>query len=357
MTLLLHFLFFLIGLFLIIKGSAWLIDSAVWAAEVFHIPPLIVGTTVISICTTLPETFVSVTAAMEGEPAMAAGNAIGSIGVNTGFILAILLLHAIPSIDNRKEYLLNGFFLISILMILWGIGLFYGRITPLTGFFLLIMLALFILSNIRFARKAMDLDIQYDFIDEENLRGTLDLENSMPDGVSYDESENDFDISIQTASRKLIFFVIGVAFIVIGSRTLVDHGIEIATLIHVPTFLIAVIFTSIGTSLPELVTVITSARKGASTIGIGTVIGADILNIVQVIGVTAFLSPTPLPYDRSTLLFQLPLITIMVLFAVLPGAVKRPARWNGIILFLLYLLFLIGNILRESMPILGQYIF
>lgn len=354
-----YFLLFLFGLLLVIKGSDWFIDSAVWAAEVFHIPQLIIGATIISICTTLPETFVSATAAIQGQADMAAGNALGSIAVNTGLILAILITYSAPKIENRKEFMLNGFYLIFILIFLWCVGYFYKQTTILIGILLLIMMLLYILSNIYFARKSMDLDIHYDFLDEDSASGLIDPENPMPEGVSYDESENDFDVSIQTITRKLVFFVIGVTLVIIGSRLLVENGIQIAQLLHVPTFLIAVIFTSFGTSLPELVTTFTSAKKGVVTLGIGNIIGADILNIVQVIGVAALLSPIQLQHEKSILLFQLPLIIIMILFAVIPVVLQKKSlsRWNGVLLFLFYLVFITANILRESAPFIGHYFF
>ena len=105
---LLHFILFTAGLFLVIKGSDWFVDSAVWAAEAFRIPPIIIGATIVSICTTLPETFVSAAAALKGESVMSLGNALGSIGVNTGFILAFLLFFTRPSIENRREFLKIG---------------------------------------------------------------------------------------------------------------------------------------------------------------------------------------------------------------------------------------------------------
>jgi K+-dependent Na+/Ca+ exchanger related-protein len=352
-------LLFLAGLFLLIKGSEWFVNSAVWTAEVFRIPPIIIGATIVSICTTLPETFVSATAAVGGQTDMAIGNAIGSIAVNTGLILATLIIYLVPVIENRKEFIMNGCFLICSLVLIWSIVYFYSGIPTYVGVLLLILMLLYIANNIRLARASMDLDIHYDFIDEESVNAQFDPEQPMPEGVSYDESENDFDVSIQETIHRIIFFVIGIVFVIAGSRLLVQSGIQIARLLQVPAFLIAVIFTSIGTSLPELVTAISAVKKGVSTLGIGNIMGANILNIVQVMGITALLSPVPLQQVRNILFFQLPFILVMILLAVVPGLLSRRgfSRWNGVLLVILYLIFLTANILKGSTPVLGQYYF
>jgi cation:H+ antiporter len=205
----------------------------------------------------------------------------------------------------------------------------------------------------------MDLDIRYDIVDEQDVLDHTDPYDPMPEGLAYDESENDFDLSYQVIARKIIFFVLGVFFVVLGSNLLVDNGMHIAELLHVPNFMIAVIFTSGGTSLPELVTVITSVRKGVSNLGIGNIIGANILNIVQVIGISALLLPLPVAGEKSILSFQLPVLFVMILIVTGFGLFTRGklSKWTGVLLFVLYLIFLSVNILRGAAPILGPVVF
>ncbi len=355
----LYFILFASGLLMVVKGSDWFVDSAVWAAEVFRIPSIIIGATIVSICTTLPETFVSAAAALKGETVMAVGNALGSIGVNTGFILAILILSTRPFIENRKEFLKNGFFLAFLLFILWAAGYIFGELSKPMGIGLLILLLLYIINNVLSARKLMDLDIQYDIVSDDDVDEHIDPHAAMPEGIAYDESENDYNVSLQIIVKKVFFFCVGVFLVIFGSNLLVDNGIQIARILHVPSFMIAVIFTSIGTSLPELVTVITSVRKGVSNLGIGNIIGADILNILQVIGITALLNPLPVSSEKSILLFQLPVLLLMVLWVVCSGLFSRGrlSKWNGLWLFVLYFIFLSVNLLRGAAPILGPVLF
>ncbi len=359
MGILLYFILFAAGLLMIIKGSDWFVDSAVWTAEVFRIPPIIIGATIVSICTTLPETFVSAIAALKGEPVLAIGNTLGSIGVNTGFILAILIISTTPLIENRKEFQKNGMFLILIMLMLWAAGFLFHTISRPMGLVLIALLVLYMISNVLSARKLMDLDIQFDIVDEQHVFDNTNSSEPLPEGMAYDERENDFNVSMQMISHKIIFFVLGVGFVLIGSNLLVNNGIRIAEILHVPTIVIAVFFTSVGTSLPELITVLTSMRKHASSLGIGNIIGANILNILQVIGISSLLRPMEITGDPSILSFQIPLLLVMLISLVGFGSFSggRLHKWQGFWLLALYLIFLFVNILREGTPILGPLLF
>ncbi|MDF2654206.1 MAG: sodium:proton exchanger [Bacillota bacterium] len=355
----LYFILFITGLLMVIKGSEWFIDAAVWGAEVFRVPPLIIGATIISICTTMPETFVSAAAAAMGEPVMALGNALGSIGVNSGLILAVLWIFTRPVIDNRIAFLQNSGFLLFLLLLLIAAGLLFQQVSRLIGAILLILFILYIIHNFRAAKKIINFDIQYDIVDDHMIRGDLDTHNSQPEGTIYDEHENDFDISAQTLTKKIVFFALGIGLVLLGSNLLVESGIRIAEIFHVPAVMIAVVFTSIGTSLPELITVIASIRKKASNLGLGNILGASILNIVQAVGISAIISPIPMSGEKSLLIFQLPFLALMilsVLFLGMSGRERLP-KWGGYWLLALYFVYLSANLLREKMPLLGPLVF
>ncbi|QOX64599.1 calcium/sodium antiporter [Anoxybacterium hadale] len=358
MSEILYFILFIAGLFMVIKGSDWFIDAAVWAAEVFRVPPLIIGATVISICTTMPETFVSGAASIMGEPAMALGNALGSIAVNNGLILAVLWIFSRPVIENRKEFLQNSIFLLTLLLLLMAVGLFFSQIGTLTGCVLILLLILYIIHNFRSARRLMDLDIQYDIVDDEKTRGDLH-HDEQPEGVVYDETENDFDISARILTRKIIFFALGIGLVLLGSNLLVGSGIHIAELFQVPAVMIAVVFTSVGTSLPELITVITSIRKKATNLGLGNILGASILNIIQAVGISAVIAPISMTNEKSILNFQLPFLSFLILSIILIGSFSRQRllRFGGCWLLALYVIYLSVNLLRERMPLFGPLIF
>ena len=331
------FVLFTLGLVMIIKGSDWFIDAVIWAANVFKIPHIIIGATIVSICTTLPETFVSLTAAIKGETDVAFGNAIGSIDVNTGFIMAILILFAKPIIDDKKDYTKNGVFLIFLLIAAMIIGFTVGEINRVTGIVLLCLLVLYLANNIYSAKKIM------------NQEG-IDLEDTM---------EEEIEASRKIVIKNAVRFLVGITLVVIGSNLLVDNGIQIAQILGVPPLLIAVTFTSLGTSLPELVTTITAIRKKAANLGVGNIIGADILNIIQVVSVSSIVTPIPLAHDRSITNVQLPLTLIIVTIAVLSGAIggKGFKRWQGVALLAAYAVFLVLNLMKENTPVLGPLLF
>lgn len=332
-----YFALFALGLVLIIKGSDWFIDAVIWVANVFKIPYIIIGATIVSICTTLPETFVSLTASFKGETDVAFGNAIGSIAVNTGFIMAILLIFAKPFIEDKKDYIKNGVFLVFLLILTMVIGFTKGQIDRWIGIGLLCLLFLYLFHNVLSAKKLMRLEC-----DE-----TLSSEQEC------------IIVSKGSIIKYSIKFIIGISFVVLGSNLLVDNGIQIAEILGVPSILIAVTFTALGTSLPELVTVIASIRKKATNLGVGNIIGADILNIIQVVSVSSTITPIPLDHDRSILIFQLPVTLIIVTLAVLFGTFSKSGfkRWQGLILLLVYSLFVALNMLRENTPFLGPLLF
>jgi cation:H+ antiporter len=328
------FLLFGLGLAMIIKGSDWFIDSVIWIASVFKIPHIIIGATIVSICTTLPETLVAVTAASKGVTDIAFGNAIGSIAINTGVVLAMIIAFSRPRIENRTAFIRNGISLIVVILFTWIMGLFFGEISRMAGIVLVALLVYFVISNYMQAKKMM------------RTR-------------SNDNSDDEIDVSRKTKVTKLVMFSIGISLVIIGSDLLVDNGIEIANILGVPPLVIAIVFTSLGTSLPELVTAITSIRKKVTGLGVGNIIGANILNIVQAIGIASLVRPIDLAGDPSILSFQFPLTLAIVSCAVLFGVATKNGyqRWHGVVLFALYTLFLIVNLFRENTPILGPLLF
>ncbi len=329
------FVLFILGLVMIIKGSDWFIDAVIWIANAFRIPHIIIGATIISICTTLPETFVSLTASIKGETDVAFGNAIGSIAANTGFILAILLLFASPVIENKKDFVRNGFFLIALLILVMAIGLTAGEIDRMIGVGLICLLVLFLANNVHSAKKLMRSGC----------------------GENQNNGQNCSGIAKSDGMRQALKFSVGVAGVVVGSNLLVDNGIQIAVVLGVPSIVIAAIFTSIGTSLPELVTAITSIRKKASNLGVGNIIGANILNIVQVVSLSSVVTPIPMAHDQVILRVLLPVTLVLVTLAVLYGTFPGFKRRQGLILLMVYSVFIVLNVWRENTPLIGPLLF
>ena len=350
-----NYLLFGLGLALIIKGSDWFIDSVIWVATVFKVPYIIIGATIVSVCTTLPETFVSVTASVQGESDVALGNALGSIALNTGLIMGIVLLFAKPIIENRKAFKRNGIFLIFVLMLSLFSAIYFGEIGNAMGVVLVGLLFYFLYSNYSQAKAMMNWEKAYDIEEALNPADT----RMIAEGAVYDKDEGDIDVSKNVILKKIFFFAVGITGVIIGSSLLVENGIAIAEQLGVPSIVIAITFTALGTSLPELVTAITSIRKKVSNLGVGNIIGANILNVVQVIGISAIINPITVEHDISIPRFQFPYTILIVGAAIVFGLTTKDSfkRWHGAVLLLLCSIFIIFNLLREKTPILGALIF
>jgi cation:H+ antiporter len=308
---------FIIGLICLIKGGDWFVDGATGLARRFHLPEIIVGATVVSIGTTLPEVMVSTTGALNGQGAMAYGNAIGSIICNTALIAAISLAVKPGPVDTKSMKMPVLFF--------FGAAAIYCVAAYVFGYFYwwlgLILLSIFAVYMVLTVRQG--------------------LKN--PD-AAHDEEE------IESKPRKLwqelLLLVVGAALIAVGADLLVDHGTIIATELGVPETVIALTFVALGTSLPELVTTITSLKKGHGSLGLGNVIGANIFNLVLVSGVSVTLAPFEVPVGNmlfginSSLVLDIPLMLVVMLLLTVPALLtKKVHRWQGITLLSIYAAF------------------
>lgn len=305
-------IFFAIGLVLLIFGGDFFVDGATNVAKKFHIPDLLIGATVVSIGTTLPEVMVSATGALQGHSQIAYGNAIGSIICNTALISAITI-SIVPSIVEKKTlYLPVSFF--------FGAALFYavfaitgGNFTRLEGIILLLGFLAYMFLQVKEATKSTDND-------------------------NGDSSDNETPIW-----KDIILLVGGAAAIALGANYLVDNGTIIAKELGVPESVIALTFVALGTSLPELVTAITSIRKGHGLLSLGNIIGANLFNLVLVSGVAISLNPFIVPVDKTlfgmnaSFLVDIPVMFAVMLLLTLPPLFKgKLYRWQGILLLCIY---------------------
>ncbi len=302
------FVLFAIGLLLIIKGGDYFVDAASWIAEVSGIPKFIIGATVVSIATTLPELIVSAIAAFEGKPDMAIGNAIGSVTANTGLIMAISIV-CIPAAIRRSAYLVKSLLLILAVAGMWIFSL-SGQLSPIGCVALIIIFAVFIYENIQSAKK----------------------------GASSERTKVQGKREVWI---NLIKFIGGCAGIVIGANLLVDNGSTIAAMIGIPESVIAVTMIAIGTSLPELVTTITAIVKKQSALSVGNIIGANIIDTTLILPVCAVISGQTLPMSAQTFYVDLPICLLVIIIMLVPALIqKKFSRWQGITSLLVYLSYL-----------------
>ena len=311
-------LLFAVGLVLLIKGGDWFVDGATGIAHRFHLPELLIGATVVSIGTTLPEVMVSATSALTGHGEIAYGNAIGSIICNTALIAAITITVRPGPVNTGALKKPVIFFFLS--------AAIYVINAYITGYFSrpvgIIMLAVFVL---------------YMFITVRDAFRTPSEENSH----DYIVAEGP-----KAVAREILLLIIGAALIAVGADLLVDNGTLIAQAMGVPESVIALTFVALGTSLPELVTAITSLIKGHGALSRGNVIGANIFNLVLVSGVSVTLAPFEVPCSsvlfghNASLVLDIPVMLVVMALMTLP-ALKRGKleRWQGLVLLGIYAAF------------------
>ena len=321
-------LLFIVGLVCLIKGGDWFVDGAAGIAQRFHMPQILVGATVVSIGTTLPEVMVSASSAVSGHGEIAYGNAIGSIICNTALIAAITIAIK-PSDVERKSLVMPTFFFFVAAVFYSAVAYFSGSFSRLTGILLLMLFVIYMFLTVRQAVKSPG--------DGENPAGAT----SLADAPEPEEKEKALWLLI-------VLLIIGAALIAVGADLLVDNGTLIAAALGVPESVIALTFVALGTSLPELVTAITSLAKGYGALSLGNVIGANLFNLVLVCGVSCTLSPFAVPVGKklgaypASFVIDIPLMLIVMGILTIPALIRgKLSRLQGVLLLVLYASFCI----------------
>ncbi len=305
-------LLFMLGLVCIIKGGDWFVDAAGWIAEVSGIPRFIVGATIVSLATTLPELFVSSIAASKGQADMAIGNAIGSVTANTGLIMALSMVF-LPMAFKRRDYLFKSVLLMGTVALLWLLCS-DGTLPLARGLIMFVIFGVFIWENVRAAKKSSE---------NETV--------SKPEKPTRD-----------TVLRHILLFILGAAGIVIGSNLLVDNGTLLAGRLGIPESVIALTAVAIGTSLPELVTAVTSIIKKEASLSVGNVIGANLIDTALILPVCSLISGGTLNVAASTIRVDMPVCLAVTMIALIPALIsQRFRRWQGVALLAVYAAYLL----------------
>lgn len=327
---------FIIGLVLLIFCGDWFVDGATGIARKFHIPELIIGATVVSIGTTLPEVMVSADAAIKGQGATAYGNAIGSIICNTALILAITIAVKPSKVDKKSLKTPVIFFFVAALIYVLNAYIF-KRFSLASGIVLLSVFVIYMIYTVITTKKRMTQEVKTTEPAEEN---------------QSEEEEEEKEKKEKPVWQNILLLVVGAIGIAFGANLLVDNGVIIAGAMGVPESVIALTMIALGTSLPELVTAITSLVKGHGSLSLGNIIGANFFNLVLVSGISTTLSPFDLPVEKTigglnaSLVVDLPLMIIVMLIVTIPALIKgKLTRAQGIILLVLYASFLVFQFL------------
>lgn len=322
---------FAVGIVLIVKGGDWFVDGAAWIAEVTGIPKFIVGATIVSFATSLPEIFVSTIAAIEGHEillagvgdfvaasqekvGMAIGNGVGSVICNTAMIMGIGIMFMPTEIDRKKfarKSILLGVSLVALLVLTR-----YGSLSTKAAIFLLAIFVVYIVENFKSSKS--------DSLDDEDY--------------DYDVPE----VEKKTVVKNVLLTVVGAACIVGGSQLLVDYGGDIAKSWGVSESIVGVTMLAIGTSLPELVTAISAIVKKQPTMSVGNVIGASIIDTALILPLCSFIYGGTLPVSAQNIYLDFPVCILVSLIALVPTVIaKKFYRWQGVVMLLIYLVYLV----------------
>ena len=307
-------LLFIVGLLFLIKGGDWFVDGASALARRFHLPELLIGATVVSIGTTLPEVMVSTMSALSGHGEIAYGNAIGSVICNAALIAAITIAVRPGKVDPKTLKIpVLFFFVAAAIYCVAAYG--FGEFTRPMGFIMLAMFVAYIAANIHQMKNAP--------------------------AEEHEEEEETMPLP-----RMLMLLVLGAVLIAMGANLLVDNGTLIAQALGVPESVIALTFVALGTSLPELVTAITSLIKGHSDLSLGNVVGANVFNLVLVSGVSVALAPFTVPQSatifgmNSSLVLEIPVMIAVMVLLTAPALVRgKLSRVQGVALLVIYAVF------------------
>ena len=314
---LLSVLLFLVGLLCLIKGGDWFVEGASALARRFHLPELLIGATVVSIGTTLPEVMVSTMSAVSGHGEIAYGNAIGSVICNAALIAAITIAVRPGPVDPKTlRTPVAFFFAAAAIYCVAAYG--FGKFTRPMGLAMLALFVAYMTANVAQMKRAP--------APAEGPAETAEAEMTM--------------------AKTLVLLVAGAVLIAVGADLLVDNGTRIAQELGVPESVIALTFVALGTSLPELVTAITSLVKGCSDLSLGNIVGANVFNLVLVSGMSVTIAPFTIPQSstlfgvNSSLVLDLPVMLAVMVLMCLPALLRgKLSRAQGVGLLCIYAAF------------------
>lgn len=307
-------LLFAAGLLCIIKGGDLFVDAASWIAEASGIPKFIIGATVVSFATTMPEMLVSVFAALQGNADIAVGNAVGSVTANVGLIMCVALI-CMECAMTRKQFGVKACLLLAAILALFGFTR-DGQLSVLESVLILVIFVGFLVESLIAARQEQ--------------------------GSELPAQEERPKIDKKTVLLNIGKFLLGAAGIVLGAQLLIDNGSALARMLGVPDAVIAATMIAIGTSLPELVTTLTSIKKKQASLSVGNIIGANIMDLTLIMPLCAVIQGKPMTVERQGMLLDIPACLIICAAALIPALVQgKFKRWIGYLIGGLYIAYLI----------------
>ena len=299
MTLILEILLLVLGFVLLVKGADWFVDGASGIAAKLHIPQLVIGLTIVAMGTSAPEAAVSISAALKGSADITIGNIVGSNILNILIILG-LASAIVPIAVAKSTIRVDIPFMLAITGVLLVLG-WDQTITFTDGLIMLVLFAGYLGYMLYMAKKG---------------------------GEEGDE------IRDLTLWQALLYTVLGLVLIVWGANIAVDASTALARIFGLSERFIGLTVVALGTSLPELFTSVTAARKGNADIAIGNIVGSNIFNILFVVGLSAMI--VPVPFTPNFRIDTIVAIAAGVMLLLCPLRQKRLVRWHGFAMLLAY---------------------
>ncbi len=338
-----------VGLLLIIKGGDWFVDAASWIAKVSGVPTFVIGATIVSIATTLPEILVSCISSAQGSVDLAIGNAVGSVNCNVALIMA-LSLFCMPVKFKRKDYLPKALILLAAISLLWACSS-SGSLGLGLAFVVLAIFVVFIVENLYATKKNASAPLTAADtikIDEYN-HVSFDTDYTLnADGTVSGKRKRTKPESKEIV-KYVLLFLLGAGGIAGGAILLSTYGEKLALLLGVPSGIVGVTIIAIGTSLPELTTTIIAISKKKSELSVGNIIGANIIDISLILPICSFISGGTLPVSAQTLVIDLPFCLAVSALALVPALISgKFHRWQGAMLltgYIVYVTLLVLNVL------------
>ena len=307
----------IIGMVLMIKGADEFVEGASTLAKKLRIPSLVIGLTLVSIGTSMPELSVSITASIKGNNDISFGNVIGSNVFNTFLVIGSAAIFTPLLIDkNMKKFDL------PILMLVYGVlALFSFVVTPQiiqTWEAIIIFALTFIYTAFLLLRSKNE--IKNEEVDLEELK------------------------QIKTSSNVFLLLC-GLAGVVGGGTLVVDNAAIIAKALGMSELLVGLTVVAIGTSLPELVTSIVAAKKGENDIAVGNAVGSSLFNVVLILGLSATI--IPMNVDLGNLVDIIVMFASAVIIFIMAFTKGQVNKWKGILLLVIYVVYFVYIILRD----------
>lgn len=316
----------LVSLYTVGKGADVLVDNAVSLSLQWGVPKMVLGATLVSLGTTLPEASVSVMAAVKGNPDLALGNAIGSIIVDTGLIIGIAALIGTLPVDPRLIKRQGTLQLASALLLTFAALPFFspgmeGKIYQWMGWIFVALLCGYMYLSFKWARQSAD------------------------NSNKIEEEGKTFSVPV-----KLLLMFAGIVIVIISSKLLIPSVAIVASKAGIPQSIIAATLVAFGTSVPELVTAITAVRKGHGELAVGNIVGADILNVLFVLGMSAAVTPAGIRVPVYFYYLQIPaMLLILIIFRFCSTRKSgKITRFEGAILFGFYIIYLVMNFVLKG---------